>query len=302
MNQSEMIRSNGMQWKLIDLSPSKLGVWITCPAKFDYQYIKRLTRQTKIFFPQGTVVHYGAEVFLKDYTVGKNLDLDYYLLKMEGCWLDEIDKARGEIYDGKGNLLTESNLKFHFKECERWFEIFFGAVVEGKIKDFDPKTVKEIELDLMREVIHYKHGPLGVNIRGRIDWAIDLEGEIAKLADLKTASTHWMGRWSSIKADAQLQATCYGYVTGKDLEFSYVIIPKVGEKDRGTAKIEHYKTTRNKRDYMILEDIVYNFIKSTDVHNNYDGFVPYPNPSPSLHKHCTKLCDFQEQCYKDYFC
>ena len=49
-------------------------------------------------------------------------------------------------------------------------------------------------------LVHPVHGDLGVFIRGKIDWVIDLEGDVARLADLKTASTHWMGQWSDTKA------------------------------------------------------------------------------------------------------
>jgi hypothetical protein len=246
-------------------------------------------------------VHYAAELLHNDLAAGKAIDRDYYLMKMEECWLDEVEKERGEIYDNKGNLLTEKNLVFHLKEAERWFDIYFEAVKEGKIPNFDPTSVKETEIDLLREVVHPVHGPLGVNIRGKIDWVIDLDSDVAKLADLKTASTHWMGRWSKIKADAQIQATCYGYLTGKDCDFSYIIIPKVAEKDRAKAQIEHYQTKRTAKDYLALEDIVLNFIRQTDVLNNYEDFVPFCNPSPSQNTHCNRFCDFTDICYKENF-
>jgi len=301
MNQSEVIRSNGMPWKLPDISPSKLGTWLTCPMKFYYNYIRRIPRKSKIFFPQGTVVHYAVELLHNDLAAGKTLDKEYYLMKMEECWLDEVERERGEIYDNKGNLLNEKNLKFHFKETERWFDVYFEAVENNTIPNFDPASVKETEIDLLREVVHHTEGPLGVNIRGKIDWVIDLDSDVAKLADLKTASTHWMGRWSKIKADAQLQATCYGYLTGKDCDFSYVIVPKVSEKDRAKAAIEHYQTKRTSKDYIALEDIVLNFVKQTDVLNNYKDFVPYCNPSPTMYSHCNRLCDFTELCYEENY-
>ena len=116
-------------------------------------------------------------------------------MKMEECWLDELSKEGGEIYDNKGNILTTMQLSKALAECERWFTMYYMAAKNNEIPDFDPSCVKETELDIMREVVHYKHGPLGVSLRGKVDWAIDLDGPVAKLADLKTASTHWMGRW-----------------------------------------------------------------------------------------------------------
>ena len=301
MNQSEMIRADGMKWKNIHLSPSKIGTWLTCTMMFYYNYIRRIPRKSKVFFPQGTVIHYAVELLQNDLAAGKEPDYDYYLMKMEECWLDELSKEGGEIYDNKGNILTTMQLSKALAECERWFTMYYMAAKNNEIPDFDPSCVKETELDIMREVVHYKHGPLGVSLRGKVDWAIDLDGPVAKLADLKTASTHWMGRWGQAKADAQLQCTTYGYITGKDTEFSYVVIPKASEKDKNTTKIEHYKTSRNKHHYMKLEDVVYNFLIQTDVLNNYEGFVPYPNPKPSATQHCDKLCDFKQICFKENF-
>ena len=141
--------------------------------------------------------------------------------------------------------------------------------------------------------VHPVHGDLGVFIRGKIDWVIDLEGDVARLADLKTASTHWMGQWSDTKASSQLQATAYGYAIGKPLDFSYVVIPKADAKSAPSTKVEHYRTQRGETHYAGLEDPMWNFIQQTDVLNNYANFVPYANPDPSKYSHCNKLCDYK---------
>ena len=133
----------------------------------------------------------------------------------------------------------------------------------------------------MRRVIHREHGDLGVCIRGKIDWVIDLDGDVARLADLKIASTHWMGQWSDTKASSQLQATAYGYAIGT-LDFSSdMVIPKASAKDAPSTKLEHYRTKRGEKHYAALEDIVWNFIQQTDVLNDYENFTPFPNPDPT---------------------
>ena len=63
-------------------------------------------------------------------------------------------------------------------------------------------------------------------VRGYIDWVVDVDGPVAKLADLKTANPNPRWGWSDNKANAQLQATAYGYLTGKTTEFDYIVIPK----------------------------------------------------------------------------
>ena len=134
---------------------------------------------------------------------------------MDDVWQDELHQNNGKFFDFKGNLLTPAQLEHSFNECARWFGMYYRAAKAGSIPDFDATSVKETELDLMREVIHPEHGPLGVSVRGKIDWVIDLDGPVARLADLKTASTSWMARWGAPKADGQLQATAYGYASGK---------------------------------------------------------------------------------------
>ena len=52
-------------------------------------------------------------------------------------------------------------------EVERWFKIYFDAAERGAVPDFDPTSVIETELDVMRRVIHPVHGTL-VFIRGKL--------------------------------------------------------------------------------------------------------------------------------------
>ncbi len=298
---SEPVRSNGMRWDNTQISPSKLGLWMKCPAAFYFNYIKRIQRDAKVFFPQGTAVHYGVELLNQDLAKGTPGDEEYYAIKMDDVWQDELHQNNGKFFDFKGNLLTPEQLEYHFNETVRWFGMYYRAARTGAIPDFDATTVKETELDLMREVIHYEHGPLGVSVRGKIDWVIDLDGPVARLADLKTASTSWMARWGTGKADGQLQATAYGYASGKPLDFSYVVIPKAAAKDAASTPIEHYRTQRDEKHYRVFEDTMLNFVRQTDVLNNYDGFIPFPNPEPSQHSHCGKLCDFKAECRKEFF-
>ncbi|MBU02552.1 MAG: hypothetical protein CME55_04585 [Halieaceae bacterium] len=300
MTTNESIRANGKRWQNNHISPSKLNVWLKCPAAFWFHYIKRLPRKNKVFFPQGTAVHFGVEILNKDLNMGKTPDYDYYVLKMEEVWNEEIERG-GELFDSKDNEIAPSRYAYHFNEVERWFKIYFDAAKRGAVPDFDPASVIETELDVMRRVIHPVHGDLGVFIRGKIDWVIDLESDVARLADLKTASTHWMGQWSETKASSQLQATAYGYAVGKDLDFSYMVIPKASAKDAPSTRLEHYRTKRGATQYAKLEDLIYNFVQQTDVLNNYEGFVPYPNPDPSKYKHCNKLCDYKAACQKEFF-
>lgn len=300
MTTSESFRANGERWQNTHISPSKLNVWLRCPASFYFHYIRRLPRQNKVFFPQGTAVHLGVELLNNDLNAGKTPDYDFYVMKMEEVWDDEINRG-GKLHDSKGNPIPVEKHAYHFSEVERWFKIYYDAAVAGQVPDFDPASVKETELDVMRRVVHPVHGDLGVFIRGKIDWVIDLEGDVARLADLKTASTHWMGQWSETKASAQLQATAYGYAIGKPLDFSYMVIPKASAKEAPSTRLEHYRTKRGEGHYARLEDLVWNFVQQTDVLNDYENFVPYANPEPSKYSHCGKLCDYKDACKKEFF-
>ena len=145
--------------------------------------------------------------------------------------------------------------------------------------DFDATSVKETELD--PRVSFTRARALGVSVRGKIDWVIDLDGPVARLADLKTVN-ELMARWG-FKADGQLQATAYGYA-GK---------PRLllrrhphGERQGRTAPPLNTTAQRNERHYRVFEDTRFNFVRSTDVLNNHEGFIPFPNPEPNQNSHC----------------
>ena len=89
---SESIRANGERWRNPHISPSKLSVWLKCTAAFDFHYIRRLPRKNKVFFPQGTAVHLGVELLNQDLHAGRKTDFDYYVLKMEEVWNEEIER------------------------------------------------------------------------------------------------------------------------------------------------------------------------------------------------------------------
>jgi len=282
----------GKPWTRADLSQSRIGTWKDCKLKYHFQYIERLARKNKVFFPQGQVVHYAIEKLIDDHQKGLNPPVDYYLMELETMWQTEIEK--GELYDNKGKKLTAKQVEKALADCKRWVSNFIIAVQNGDFKDYDLKKVKAAELDIRRQIP-------GTNlyVRGKVDWVEQMNGSAAKMADLKTASTHWMGAWTQNKADIQLQATTYGWIAGIPLEFTYVVIYKTDEgKD---PKFETLVTRRDERDYVVFMNMVQAFLRDTNYQNGHDGFTPYPEPEPTKYGHCGKLCDFKDECYKRYY-
>ena len=282
----------GKDWTRADLSQSRLNTWLDCRQKYTYQYIERLERQNKVFLPQGQIVHHALEVFINDHQKGLNPPIDYYLMEMETMWITEIEK--GSLYDNNGNQLTEKQTEGALNDCKRWVTNFIIAVQEGDFTDYDLTKVVAAELDVRRQI-----PGTDFYLRGKIDWVVDMSGPTAKLADLKTASTHWMGAWTQNKADTQLQATTYGWISGLPLEFTYVVLYKTKEGEK--PKIETHVTRRDQRDYSMLETTVRSFLRDTN-YPSHEGFEPFPQTDGGTkYAHCGKLCDFKTQCKEQFF-
>ena len=137
---------------------------------------------------------------------------------------------------------------------------------------------------------------------------VDVDGPVARLADLKTSNPNARWGWSDNKADAQLQATAYGYMTGKPTEFDYIIIPKEevftasGMRKNSVKESKPYraKTVRTKLHYDAFINRLRAFVRDTDLHNDYQNFKPWPNQKPTNYGWCDQLCDFKDECRAHY--
>jgi len=301
---SELTIANGW-WEKNHISPSKLSTWTDCQMKFWFRYVQGLRKPPKIWLPQGTAVHIGVEDLLEDLPKGNLKPLEEYTFRAREQWEQEC--AKSGVYTGKGDLMTGEALERAFDDAMYWLQGFYDAVKDGGLIDgFDVREVAETEIDAIREVKWPGGWDLGeLYVRGKIDWVVATDGPVARLADLKTASPSF--GWDPSKAHSQVQATAYGFLTGKPTTFDYIVIPKESKYTKSgnlrdnPKKATPYRiaTKRHEFHYEMLMHQLRDFVLLSDVHNDYANFHPFPNHTPGKWgSWCGHLCDFQAECRK----
>jgi hypothetical protein len=302
-------KADGLRWQKNHISPSKLDLWSRCSAAFWFRYVLGIKKPGRVWLPQGTAVHAGVEHLLNDLAAGITRDKEYYELMAEMAWDEQIARSNGIVYGKKGGQMTKTQIDNAIEETKYWFNGFYTSLQdEGTIDGFDPRTVTETEVDAIRQVDWGPEGGPETYVRGYIDWVVDTSGPVAQLADLKTSNPNRRWGWSDSKADAMLQATAYGYMTGKPTDFDYIIIPKEDIFTAGGARkatpnpVTPYRarTTRHQLHYDAFINRLRAFVRDTDLHNDYQDFKPWPNQKPTNYGWCDQLCDYKEECQKHY--
>jgi len=302
---SQLEEAGDQRWKINHISPSKLSTWSDCQLKFWFRYVQGIKTPGKVWLPQGTAVHGGVEHLLDDLLIGKEKDLEWYKLKVEEAWEQQVDRDKGVVISKQGFEMSHTEKYQALQEAQHWFAGFYNAIADGKsIAGFDPRTVTKTEVDAIRKVDFGTDEVMDVHVRGKIDWVVDTNGPIAKLADLKTCHPRY--GWTDLKAHAQLQATAYGYLTHKPTDFDYIAIPKediftAGGKPKTVPKpvIPHRATThRSTFHYEMFERRLRQFVELSDLENEYAAFKPVPNHVPGNWggQWCGHMCDYQEHC------
>lgn len=159
----------------LELTPTHITTYNTCPRKFYFRYIKKLEVPVKPFSSSfmGTIVHDILEKFYGKYP---NLsELNKFILQREISLKDEIEK----IAEGMG-LPQEKEFAFH---------------VETIKKDAVRAIRNDLSIDTQRKVIEREKEFVleiyGTKIRGRIDRMDRLE-ETYVLMDYKYSSVNHM--------------------------------------------------------------------------------------------------------------
>jgi len=304
-------RADGLRWQANHISPSKLALWSSCSAAFWFRYILKVKKAGKVWLPQGTAVHAGVEHLLNDLNAGVTRDKEYYQLMAELAWEEQVERSKGIVYakknDFAGNAveMNDAQIANAIEETKYWFDGFYNSLQDGgTIDGFDPRTVTETEVDAIRQVDWGPEGGPETYVRGYIDWVVDTSGPVAHLADLKTSNPNRRWGWSDSKADAMLQATAYGYMTGKPTEFDYIIIPKEDIFTAGGARkatvnpVVPYRarTVRHQLHYDAFINRLRAFVRDTDLHNDYQDFKPWPNQKPTNYGWCDNMCDYKKEC------
>ena len=127
------------------------NLWSKCSAALWFRY---KSSKLTVWLPQGTAVHAGVEHLLNDLSAGVQRDKDYYLLMVEMGWDEEVEKAKGIVYNKKGWEMTEVQKQtFTLEDAQHWFSGFYDALQDGgTIDGFDPRSVTETEVDAIRQV------------------------------------------------------------------------------------------------------------------------------------------------------
>jgi len=299
---SELTLANGW-WDKLHISPSKVSTWTDCQMKFWFRYVQGLQKKGALWLPQGTAVHLAVEGLLEDLPKGTVKDADHYIQDAADYWEKEAEEKG--IYDKHGNLLEEGAMQRAFEDTTHWFRGFYDSVIDGGLIDgFDVSTVTQTEVDAIRKVEWPEGWDLGeLYVRGKIDWVVDTSGDVAQLADLKTANPSFA--WDPSKAHAQVQATAYGFLAGKPTNFDYIVIPKESMFTKGGARRDNPKpatpyrvaTQRTEFHYEMFLHRLRDFVVLSDVHNDYANFHPFPNHTPGKWgSWCGHMCDYQAEC------
>lgn len=291
-------------WQNNHISQSKLDLFNKCQLAWWFRYVQKIRKPSKLWLPQGSATHVGVENFLDDLKGDGVKDLTHYLLLMEMYWDENSDL----ILNKDGVEMTAEEKYRALQDAQHWFRGFYeNTHKDPTIGGLDLREVTGTEVEMMRKVDWGDRDGPEIYVRGKIDMVLDLDGPVAKLADLKTSSPNKSYAWTPDKARRKIQATAYGYIVGKPVEFDYIVLPKEsrftkrGNDVKEPAQVVPYRvtTTRNEVDYEMFLNNLHDFVKTVDLENEYAGFRPYATGliDPKWgNDWCGQLCDYKEEC------
>ncbi len=252
---------------LESLSPSQIGLYLTCSLKYRFQYIDRLpklTQSANLVF--GGAIHAALEWLHKARKTGRQPPLDEILRVFEGDWNAQILGASilfADNGDGAEALVRKG------KELLSQFYHQFAC------------TVTEAELRFQLPLVNPKTGEvLDIPLRGVIDLVED--GDI--LDEFKTSQKSWSV--SDLPDNVQLTAYAYAFrmLYGRPPK-TLRIINLVRTKN---VKIEPMPAERGEQDYARLFHLGKEVLKGVTSH------VFIPNRGCWLCKDCEYEADCRE--------
>lgn len=147
---------------MLEISPSGINLYLTCPLAFKFKYIDKLEPQIQdnTFLTTGKLVHKSLELYFKDKMENGNNKLKP---------TDYLEKASEDFKDMNPLLLDEA-----IEEADHYLTIYSGVAVSLK-----PLASEEyFELELSDNIL----------LRGIIDLIVQ-EGRNRALIDFKTTRT-----------------------------------------------------------------------------------------------------------------
>lgn len=296
------------KWELLDISPSKLKKWLTCPKQFEYQYIIKPPSFTGLPALQGSSLH---DVFLEEFLQGGEQGVDALLDLMEIDLRDRIENADPRDYKTQRKV-DVLEIETCIEQIRTWGKGLIETFQNGKTpygESFNVPNVVAVEVEKKPLEITLPRTGVTIRIRGFIDYIT----EDGIPGDLKLASDYYKAVWTLARAITEVQAVMYRMLVGGPGLFEYLIVDKKRNR-QGQAfapSVRRIQFEVTERDIDRVIDTLDAFVSQTDVVNGYEnGFFP-PNPEyngetkadagKSEINFCGKLCSFKEICYKENF-
>ncbi len=241
-------------------SYSAFNCYLTCPLKYCFQYIEKVTPEhTNSCFPFGRAIHaalsYRARTVNGELNDTKEVFASYFKAETEAA--ENLNYKPNESYDS----LLQTGFKMLDVALENWQD------------DFAVKSVAES--------FSVSVPGLSKPLIGEYDMVVAENGNNECIVDFKTASA----RWAISKVHRDLQATVFCYArqkqTGKSPLFRYSVITKTK-----TPVLDELYTERRIQDFQRFE------LLAQTIESAVQREVFYPNEA------CLSCgdCQFKNKC------
>jgi len=254
---------------MIELSPSKIQTYMTCPLSYYYRYIEKIPTITNGRAWMGSAVHYGIEQAWKERN--NEVGLEAYFKKFraqeqEINWQEE----EPQIVENEGlSILKRYLLSSEFNNLEILntevnININFKIEPDKKsINLFYPvKDSEELNND---KIICYIDAVIP---QGILDW--------------KTTKKKWTQDQVERNNQFAIYALAYSYLTGQtEVPIQAHIL--ISKKE---PEIQILETKKTQEDFKITRQIIFQIIKA--IQNE----IFYPNPNML----CENYCDYKSLC------
>ncbi len=297
------------RYKRLDISPSRLKKWLTCPKQYEYHYVRRIKSNISVAALQGTSLH---DVFLEEYLAGGEQNHEALLSLMDMMLADLIESDEPHDYR-TGFPITEKEAKFARECLQVWARGFLETWETGKTPygtEFEPMEVAETEVEKEPLEIHLPKTGITIRLRGYIDF-INKDGSAG---DLKLATDYYAAKWSLARAVTEVQPTMYRMMMGSPGKFTYLIAEKrMNKKKEQIYSPEVFKVELEitEKDFDKMIEYLEDFVVRSDIANGHENgtFLPTPiyagEPKWKAGKHsenfCGHLCSFKGLCYQENF-
>jgi len=245
-------------------SVSQYNVVRQCPYRYFLERVVKVWSKPAAWFPQGTAVHYAAEVWEKS---GRTMSLEDVKAEYSKAFAEAVNKMLDETpntdfwyssgpYDGLADI--ERRFQIGLEQVERYIDYYARVPDEVIWVDPDGKPAIELEFEVDYD---------GVKVKGFIDqvvkYVLNREGAV-KPRDVKTGNEPSGEFQLATYADYLQQEYDLAVVEG-----DYLMTGKRGKKQAYIVEYDLSEWTheRLKEEYQWADDVIRN-----------ERFEPDPDP------------------------